>query len=199
MQNSYTLYVATAALVAAWLTAAFAFFSQLNSKHTKISDFRQDWINSLRTEVSSFISNFNKCVFIQKKRDRNRTQDNEIARKELDQQFYDTYGLLLQNKVMISLRINKNDANKNLNNFNKKLLNSLDDAVSVLNDNKCPNHNIINDSIINSASGILKLEWCRVKRGELGFVITYIISSIILILGIVGLATIYLKLPHVFS
>lgn len=198
MQNTYTLYVTTAALAAAWLTAAFAFFSQLNSKHSKVSDFRQDWINNLRSEVSNFISNFNKCVFLQKKRDRNRAQNDEAVRKELDQQFYDTYGLLLQNKIMINLRINKNDSDKILKKLNCELLKSLDDAVLALNENKCPNHEAINDSIIDSAGDILKLEWCRVKRGEVGFVITYIICSLILILGVVGLVAIYRTLPQVF-
>ncbi|MFB2709644.1 hypothetical protein ACE1BU_01935 [Aeromonas veronii] len=197
MQNTYTLYVATAALAAAWLTAAFAFFSQLNSKHSKISDFRQDWINNLRSEVANFISNFNKCVFLQKKRDRSRAQNEEAIRKELDQQFYNTYGLLLQNKIMIHLRLNKNDSDKRLKKLNCELLKSLDDAVLALNENRCPNHDAMNDKIINPAGDILKLEWCRVKRGEIGFIVTYIMCSLILILGVVGLAAIYRTLPQV--
>ncbi|AYK18734.1 hypothetical protein C0073_013450 [Aeromonas veronii] len=86
-------------------------------------------------------------------------------RKELDQQFYDTYGLLLQNKIMIHLRLNKNDSDKRLKKLNCELLKSLDDAVLALNENRCPNHDAMNDKIINPAGDILKLEWCRVKEG----------------------------------
>lgn len=119
-------------------------------------------------------------------------------RKELDQQFYDTYGLLLHNKIMIHLRLNKNDSDKRLKKLNCELLKSLDDAVLALNENRCPNHYAMNDKIINPAGDIFKLEWCRVKRGEVGFIVTYIICSFILILGVVGLAAIYRTLPQVF-
>jgi hypothetical protein len=197
MQNTYTLYIASAALIGAWLTGAFAFFSLLNVKHSKISEFRQDWINSFRSEVSGFISDFNKCAVIQKKRDRLRTQSDETARKELDKEFYDSYSLLLQHKTNISLRVNRGDTNRKLRELNLLLLSNLDIGAKSLNENKAPSPNELTEEIISTSSNILKLEWERVKKGETGYRMTYIFSALILVLGFIGLLIFSTRLPEI--
>ncbi len=192
-----SIYAASAALIAAWLTAAFAFFTLLSSKHSKVSEFRQDWINKLRDEISGFVRDFNRCQLIQKKRDRLRNQEEEKARNKLDEQFYDYYSSLLRHKAQIRLRVNLKDSDKKLKDENTKLIAYLSVAEDALNEHQVKISQDITDKIVCTSSEILKLEWERVKKGERGFRILLVTCSMILLIGLFGIAFVLKALPSV--
>lgn len=50
------IYIYFAAIVAAMITGAVAYITLVVNKENYISNFRQDWINSLREEISTFVS-----------------------------------------------------------------------------------------------------------------------------------------------
>jgi hypothetical protein len=50
------IFVAMSAVIAALIAGAFAFFSLVVTKETKVSEFRQAWIDALRAEISTYIS-----------------------------------------------------------------------------------------------------------------------------------------------
>ncbi len=104
-------YTTAAAIVAAWLTAAFAFFTLINTKHSKTSEFRQQWIDELRAEISTFLSTVLHMCSISTQI--NRTKNGEYKNKlqgERDK-FYQT---VMQQQLSIRLRINKGDKNMQL-------------------------------------------------------------------------------------
>lgn len=196
MSNLYTVYVAIAALIGAWISAAFTFFSIQNQRHSKISDFRQAWINDLRNEIACFVSTLQKSIFLQKKRDRLRTQNEEAIRKELDDVFFSTYGSLVQHKAQIRLRLNREDTQERLKKLNLYLLDHISTAVECIDNrefDKCEN---LIEKIEFTSTKILKSEWERVKRGEKGNQITNKFGTAILLFVLLGLMTIIISLSE---
>src|SRR5690606_14295723 len=51
--------LAIGAIVAALITGLVSFLGLIISKENKVSEFRQDWINSLRSELADLISHAN--------------------------------------------------------------------------------------------------------------------------------------------
>ncbi len=49
-------FIAAGAILAAVIAGAFSFLSLVMSKEQKVSEFRQDWINSLREDICKFVS-----------------------------------------------------------------------------------------------------------------------------------------------
>lgn len=56
MEVPSTIYVATGAVIAAFITGFFSFVNLIISKEQKISEFRQQWIDCLRDDISEFTS-----------------------------------------------------------------------------------------------------------------------------------------------
>ncbi|WP_332403565.1 hypothetical protein [Vibrio metschnikovii] len=187
MTNSYTIYVAIAALIGAWVSAAFTFFSIQNQRHSKISDFRQSWINELRNEIASFVSELQKCVFLQKKRDRLRDRNEEELRKELDEAFFSTYGLLVHHKAQIRLRLNRDDSNDRLKKLNQYLLDYVSNAVECIDNREFDKCEKLIEKVEFTSTKVLKSEWERVKQGEKGNQITTKVGTTILLVGLFGL------------
>ena len=50
------LFVAVGAIIAALIAGAFSYFNLVSSKEAKVSEFRQEWINALRSEISMYVS-----------------------------------------------------------------------------------------------------------------------------------------------
>lgn len=49
-------FIAAGAVLAAVIAGAFSSLSLVMSKEQKVSEFRQDWINSLREDICKFVS-----------------------------------------------------------------------------------------------------------------------------------------------
>ncbi|WP_157174385.1 hypothetical protein [Thiocystis violascens] len=50
------LFIAAGAIIAALITGAFSYFNLVRSKDAKVSEFCQEWIDALRTEISIYVS-----------------------------------------------------------------------------------------------------------------------------------------------
>jgi ABC-type multidrug transport system fused ATPase/permease subunit len=146
--------VVTAALIA-------GFFSILNliiSKEQKVSEFRQQWIDSLRQEISDHIAALVSLSAIQ---ETGHNLDKDVAKteSELRQKVTSTF-------TSIKLRINPEDSDKNIRKMNQEVLRLLDEERKLFNESKWKEARVKCNEITNASIPMLKEEWKRVKRGE---------------------------------
>ncbi|GMQ46692.1 hypothetical protein [Vibrio sp. 10N] len=184
-------YTTSAAIVAAWLTAAFAFFTLINTKHAKTSEFRQEWIDKLREEISIFLSTALHMSSISSQIDKSVNDEHKLKLQDERDRCYQS---VMQQQLSIRLRINKYDKDKELQRLNKLLLAWLDD-VAVLADNKdYTGCRICAAEAQETASEILKLEWERVKAGEKAYRYTIRTCVPLLLVGLIVICVLAAKI-----
>ncbi|EKO3615499.1 hypothetical protein M3930_003214 [Vibrio metschnikovii] len=184
-------YTASVAIVAAWLTAAFAFFTLINTKHAKTSEFRQQWIDKLREEISTFLSTvLHMCsTSTQINSAKSGVRKNKL-RDERDK-FYQT---VMQQQLSIRLRINKCDKDKQLRRLNILLLAWLDNVSALADQSDYNGCRRCAAEAQETASEILKLEWERVKAGEKAYRYTILTCVPLLIIGLLGICVLAVKI-----
>lgn len=151
-----------AAVSAALIAGYFSFVTLINSKEQKTSEFRQNWIDSLRKEISDFTASvyFLKFYYQQGAKNSDPEFINEL--KEVHNKY-------VASSTAILLRINANETNEYLKLVNDEFLRALSDILNSVNSsqygeaaNKC-------NYLIDKAKPLLKGEWKRVKSGELSY------------------------------
>lgn len=145
------------------ITAAFiaGFFSLLNlivSKEQKVSEFRQQWIDSLRQELADHIA---AVVSLSSIYENGQHLDKEMAKtaNEVRQRVTSTL-------TSIKLRINPEDSDKTIRKMNIEVLRLLDEGRVLFNEAKWKEARLKCNEITNASIPMLKEEWKRVKRGE---------------------------------
>jgi hypothetical protein len=146
--------VVTAALIA-------GFFSLLNliiSKEQKVSEFRQQWIDSLRQELSDHMA---ALVSLSSILEDGNSKDKESLKIESDlrQKIASTF-------ISIKLRINPEDSNEKIRTINKNVLRLLDEERGLFNESKFKAARLKCNEITTASIPMLKEEWGRVKKGE---------------------------------
>jgi len=165
-----TVFVALGVIVAATLTGIFSFVSLINQKEGKISEFRQDWIDSLRDDISKITSCIDK---ISNSWQLIQIQENEKKSSFEGTDWLDKFNKLTNNdstifaecRYRVLLRLNRRD--------DKELISKLDKAKKHFSDpdamsNKDEIENLINEIILLSQD-LLKKEWEVVKSGETAY------------------------------
>ncbi len=194
------IYTAIVGVIAAWVTAAFAFFNMLNTKHAKTSEFRQQWIDKLRDETAELLSTSMLVSHLNKERAeliQNGSEKNKAEIKIKEKEILDSFQKIMRLRVTISLRINKNDKNdknaslRNLNNEFLSWLNNVSCMADSQDFESCKKCAISAQKI---ASQILKKEWERVKTGELAFKLTVFLCVPFLIVGLTGIVYLVTKI-----
>lgn len=125
----------------ALITGAFSLISLIISKENKTSEFRQEWINALREEISNFLANLKQYTYLSCLGDikSEKTQDNDKLNEKLDEYDLD-FSIKRKEKIfesrieiikyygLIKLRINNKDINLTHRELNNNFLSYLDDA-----------------------------------------------------------------------
>jgi hypothetical protein len=168
------LVVPIGAALAAAITATASFVSLMVSKEQKISEFRQAWIDSLRSELAEFSSNARRIsseehpinlkaiggTFI----DSIEANNEEIMRPD---QFHENRLCMAQAYYAIRLRLNPDE------NDHTSILQGMDEVYTVLaNTNGTIRFSKTVEALDNLAIQTqrgLKREWLRVKEGEPGY------------------------------
>lgn len=160
---------AGAVILAALISFIVAVTSAVIAKEQKISEFRQVWINELRTDIASMINLANDCTFnlicIRSEK------PNTEKRKDLHLTYNSTMSALEFKRTLIKLKLNPDK--------DKAFIYEIDLVIDKINNasDKCISNNKF-DELIESANAtfysfeekshiILKSEWERVKKGEL--------------------------------
>jgi hypothetical protein len=163
--------IAIGAIVAAIIGALITLVGLIVSKESKVSEFRQAWIDSLRAELSSYLTNLSAVADA-------RVIDFKDARERFEK-LQPFYSKLNESYYMIAFRLN---ATEKPSEDLKSCMVRLSTAIRENN----VDGNIIEGlkvEFINISNKLLKTEWKVVKLGERGFRATkWIIASFLIIL-----------------
>lgn len=184
-----SVYIFLGAIAAAFITGAFSFINLIISKDQKTSEFRRDWIDRLREDISAFTSQVESVSALYDfalKNDRN----NLSNPRELEK---------FVNSISPNLREIANMHHRIKLRLNPEEHKSLIALVSEINGLFSDDINAISDirrvegliaDLIKESQVVLKGEWKRVKRGEIGFVLTKY-SALFFFLAMLLLAVAY--------
>lgn len=149
--------IAIGAIIAALIASLFSFLGMIMSKEQKTSEFRQAWIDSLRLELSRFISAANSI---------HTSTVRETANDDADRlrPTISHLASLDEAAATIRLRLNSDE------DPSKKVLAEIKEIKEIFKKMHSIDYEKLEaseDRLIREASILLKFEWDRVKRGEL--------------------------------
>jgi hypothetical protein len=159
------IFVPIGVVSAALIAGAIAYAGFISTKESKVSEFRQNWIDGLRDEISKYISCIDSLI-------EHITKDNagmmyaptKFMEKKLDHS--ELYTEMLQARISILLRIN--DKEKKPEDFerNEKFLTLIEGIYTKFEGRKFAD--VYGDiRLLTSASrDLLKHEWNRARDGE---------------------------------
>jgi hypothetical protein len=173
-------------MFAAIVGGFFSFVSLVSSKEQKVSEFRQEWINGLRGDLSVFFSSARAlCRTMQETRSPNTTdddiQDFKFGKEKIGHMRLAGADALYR----IKLRLNKKESK------HKELHHLLETAVKIqnrINIDKGRDYTEALDALERASDysqDILKSEWERVKNGEPTYRYSKYFAVAVLLLGFV--------------
>lgn len=151
-------------IIASTIAGVFSFVSLVLSKEQKVSEFRQQWIDSLRDDISDFIGN---VVVLAEMKLKNRINKQVNNRPEFSSsEIKDCQTATSIAYTNIILRLNPSDKSIFVNN----LIKHLDEVRDFASEGKWNDINGKIDNVRDDSQKLLKEEWDRVRRGEPIFV-----------------------------
>lgn len=156
-----------ATIVAALIAAIVALLSLIIAKENKTSEFRQAWIDALRSEIGDAISSASALFILL-----------DAGKKDApDNIFMDTWSKTTATLARIDLRLNLNEPD------HQKLAGLLRHAEQMLRDaddgkpSTREQREQLQDDVVEISRSILKREWDRVKEGEIAFRLLKVASA----------------------
>ena len=188
------IFIAFGAITAAVIAGIFSYITLVAAKESKISEFRQNWINDLRNEISKYISSIN--GLIEYLRITNRGQA-LLPIKAMDKKNdkSDLYSQMLNSKISILLRINDNEKDEKFKKINDKVLEHVENIYNDFENGRFNDAETKINKLVSKSRELLKYEWDRVRDGERNYAKTKkvalvtVIISIILLIGMTLLKT----------
>jgi hypothetical protein len=166
-------------ILAALIAGFFSVLNLIISKEQKVSEFRQQWIDSLRQELADHMA---ATVSLASMRELQKKSDEDFikATSELQQRVTATY-------TSIKLRINPDDTDKKIKNLNLEVLRLIDRGRTLYNESKWKEARVNCNEITNASIPMLKEEWKRVKMGEKVYVWSKYVAIGILVISLAAL------------
>ena len=161
--------VAISTVVAALITGVIAMVSLTLSKEQKISELRQAWIDGLRADLATLLSNIRFLTIAIYEHYDGLDKKIDYPHKVTGLQATELKAAATESLYRVKLRLNKNESPHNI------LEDLIDSIVLEANSNTTDNETYLNNMLdkIEQTSMqsriILKAEWDRVKRGENAF------------------------------
>lgn len=158
------IFVALSAVIAALIAGAFAFFNLVVAKESKVSEFRQAWIDSLRNEISTYISRLHAVSNLGRYIHEKPVEDK--YNPELLRERSRMYEEALSAYNSIRLRINPNETVQEAHRLNSAFLNALSTAQRFFENGHTEALDENLEQVSSTAAPLLKFEWDRVRKGE---------------------------------
>ena len=162
----------------------FALINLISSKEQKVSEFRQIWIDSLRTSLCAYISNLS-FLSIQYKFYNEQDSINRKNSVEMAQSMSEIYVKLNNSYNDILFRVNPVENNKEATKINSAFLDSLAKTRDLYKEKKFLDAIEACEKLRDTSIPLLKYEWVKVKNGETIFRFWKRFSVCILILGLI--------------
>lgn len=154
-----------AGIIVAFVAGLFSFLGLVIAKENKTSEFRQAWIDELRTDLAKFVA----AVYVLDQAESSYRQDaasgNKPAMTELDflKTIQPTVDTALSTQISILLRLNPNEKKVPETPALIEKVKSIGEEITEL---RYPDARVKTADLLTFASPVLKKEWRRVKRGE---------------------------------
>ena len=179
MEIPAATYPAIATVTAALIAGAIGFLSTVLSKEQKTSEFRQTWVDALRSDISEFIGYAEAfAALIHFKANRHGAEKAIGYLEEAAEEFAKSAAVYYR----IRLRLNPSE--------HITLLSALSEVFSIYSGKisfvKMPEIEMLVDKVAVESQKVLKGEWQRVKRGELAFLVTKYASLAILLVAAIA-------------
>lgn len=182
-----TVFVALGTVIAASLAGIFSFVSLINQKEGKISEFRQEWIDGLRNDLSRFCSSMDnisshwQVIAIEEEAAAKREGRKPFMKfdwlSKYQQLSKDDQAICSECYQRIMLRLNPED--------HRCLVEELRAARLLISSPKAlDSKDIIRgqlERIVEQSQIVLKSEWVRVKRGEQPYRLTTVATFTMLV------------------
>ncbi|BBF67885.1 hypothetical protein [Sphingomonas bisphenolicum] len=162
--------ISIGAVGAALIAGVVSLLGLIISKEQKTSEFRQAWVDALRSEITAYLTSFNAIA------DALGVTYKDHAEKV--KALAPLYSQLNQASFAITLRVNPDESRSKAVLACMKRFQQL-----TANDSNMVPANIrpIELDFLNASKELLKYEWKRVKRGELTFIITKVLAALVVI------------------
>ncbi|MGG7603563.1 hypothetical protein [Massilia sp. BKSP1R2A-1] len=173
---------AIGAIIASIIGAAMILISTILSKEQKTSEFRQSWVDSLRDDLSELIGGVSELVVFAHEK----SKAGAIHAHEFLEENFETLERLERLHVRVLLRLNPKEHTKLAKLIDDLVGNTVEEIKST-----AANEEVLAKSkklIIEESQRVLKLEWKRVKSGELAFRTIKYLSAVGVSVGVIVLA-----------
>lgn len=151
-------------IIGAIIAGFFSYISLIISKENKVSEFRQEWINSLRNSISSYVSSLSYISMLYKHRSEQIEEKKDKFNMARDVE--DIYSKMNESYNDIIFRINDKEVDKDGNEINSKFLSELNNTRQLYLTGKWDDVVKSCDALREASKPLLKYEWNRVKEGE---------------------------------
>ena len=164
-------------VLTALIAGAVAFLASVLSKEHKVSEFRQAWIDALRSDLAELVSLHLLLNDVIATSIREATEGSALKSVMLGKQ---AEFLRLEAAVArVRLRLNPNEHQVLL-----KAVRLLGELSPKLRHGDVSDSNTRGEAVIIESQRVLKAEWGKVKRGEFLFVVTKRVSLAIIVLAL---------------
>jgi hypothetical protein len=168
-------------VVAALIAGIVSLLGLIISKEQKTSEFRQAWIDALRSDLTAYLTQINAI--------HDATKVKYADHAEKVEKLRPLYLPLNTSTFNILLRVNPAE------DISRKLLQAMEAFYALTNDeSKLTTENIraIESEFVTSSQLLLKSEWRRVKSGELTFRIAKLLAFLVIVISVlIGMFVIY--------
>jgi hypothetical protein len=168
--------IAVGAVVAATIAAVISLLGLIITKEQKVSEFRQAWIDALRTELSSLIAHLNAMHSGMANNAGSSAEDWGRVREDY----------IGANRYTASIRLRLNpDEPKN-----QKVLAALEQLESKFSAGGMPSHeelDRIEKQLVAAAQFVLKSEWVRVREGERVYRVARLLTGFVIAAAVLSL------------
>jgi hypothetical protein len=160
-----TVFIAFGVMAAAIIAGVFSYINLISVKESKVSEFRQNWINDLRKEIAEYTSSVR--TLIEKLRHENHGQF--ISKKSFmikKNNHIELYNDILNSKNSILLRINDKEKEQKIKEINDCFLSLIEEIHNDFESAELGDAEEKIGTLINKSRELLKYEWDRARDGE---------------------------------
>lgn len=172
------------AMFAALIAGYFAFTNLVASKENKISEFRQEWINSLRNSIARYISSLTylSTLYIH----HSARPEEKRDKFEMARDVEEVYARVNESYNDIIFRINDSEKNAEGKKLNDAFLSALYKTREHYHKSELSEARKACEPLREASKPLLKYEWKRVKSGELNYRLAKYLAIIVLLSGLLA-------------
>ncbi|MDO6692687.1 hypothetical protein Q4574_05300 [Aliiglaciecola sp. 3_MG-2023] len=179
--------IAIGAIAAAFIAGFFSFLNLVISKEQKVSEFRQEWIDAFRRELSDLTAAVFHIKFHLAAFQNDRLEKNAANRQTLATSLRESHETYCRTVTSLLLRINPDESDVVFAKMNAEFLEAFQAVRDSFNSSDYQRASDLCGDLREKAVPILKSEWKRVKRGERTYRISKWVAGLLLMLGALGM------------